>query len=139
MKAEVGQEQNALARDAYSFIHYPMVAGIVLVALGLKKTLDHTGDELKVEIAFALAGGFAIYLLAHVAFRLRNVRTLSKQRLLTAVIAAALIPVAMEIPATLTVGIITALAASLISYEAIRFAERRAEIRHELAAELRAG
>jgi low temperature requirement protein LtrA len=139
VKAEVGHEQNALARDAYSFIHYPMVAGIVLVALGLKKTLEHTGDELKVEIAFALAGGFAIYMLAHVAFRLRNVQTLSKQRLLTAAIAAALIPAAMEIPATVTVGIVTALATALISYEAIRFAERRAEIRHELAAELRAG
>ncbi|MDQ3146185.1 MAG: low temperature requirement protein A [Actinomycetota bacterium] len=29
-----GREQNELARDAYSFLHYPMVAGIVLVALG---------------------------------------------------------------------------------------------------------
>ena len=41
-EAEVGRVQNELARDAYSYIHLPMVAGIILVALGLKMTLaDH--------------------------------------------------------------------------------------------------
>ena len=33
-EAEVGREQNAMARDSYSYLHFPMVAGIVLVALG---------------------------------------------------------------------------------------------------------
>lgn len=138
-RAAPGRERNEMARDSYSYLHFPMVAGIVLVALGLKKTIEGVGDPLKVEIAFALAGGLAIYLLAHVAFRLRNVGTLSRQRLLCAAIAAALIPLATEIPALASVGALTALAAALIAYEAIRFAERRDQIRHEIAAELRAG
>ena len=89
--------------------------------------------------AVAMLGGTATYLLAHVAFRLRNVSTLSKQRLLTAALALALIPLATEIPALATLAIATALAALLIAYEAIRFAERRDEIRHQLAAEMRTG
>ena len=37
--AEVGREQNEIARDSFSYLHFPMIAGIVLLALGLKKTL----------------------------------------------------------------------------------------------------
>ena len=78
-----GQEQNEMARDSYSYLHFPMVAGIVLVALGLKKTLERTRTtRWRSRSRSALAGGFALYLLAHVAFRLRNVHTLSRQRLL---------------------------------------------------------
>ena len=139
IRAEVGREQNEMARDSYSYLHFPMVAGIVLVALGLKKTIEHVDDPLKVEIAFALAGGLAIYLLAHVAFRLRNVHTLSRQRLLTAAICVAMIPVATEVSALASVIVLSVLAGGLIAYEAIRFAERRDEIRHQLATELRAG
>ncbi len=134
-RAAVGREQNEMARDSYSYLHFPMVAGIVLVALGLKKTIEHVEDPLKIEIAVALAGGLAIYLLAHVAFRLRNVSTLSRQRLLTAAASLALIPVATEIPALATLAILGALSVTLIAYEAIRFAARRDEIRHQLAAE----
>ena len=36
-----GREQNEVARDSYSYLHLPMVAGIVLLALGMKKTLAH--------------------------------------------------------------------------------------------------
>ena len=70
-----GRERNEMARDSYSYLHYAMVAGIVLVALGLKKTLAHVGDPLTTETAVAMLGGAALYLLAHIAFRLRNVGT----------------------------------------------------------------
>jgi hypothetical protein len=43
------------------------VAGIVLFALGLKKTLEHVGDPLETVPAVAMLGGTALYLLAHVA------------------------------------------------------------------------
>ena len=44
--------------------------------------------------AFALLGGVAIYLLAHVALRLRNAHTLNRQRLLVALVLGALVPLA---------------------------------------------
>ena len=76
-QAAEGRERNEMARDSYSYIHYLMVAGIVLIALGLKKTLAHVGDPLTTETAVAMLGGAALYLLAHIAFRLRNVGTRS--------------------------------------------------------------
>jgi low temperature requirement protein LtrA len=74
-RATKGSEQNEMARDSYSFLHLPMVAGIVLVALGLKKTIGDVGEPLKLVPAVAVLGGTSIYLLAHVAFRWRNVHT----------------------------------------------------------------
>jgi low temperature requirement protein LtrA len=133
--AEPGREQNSMARDSYSYLHFPMVLGIVLVALGMKKTLAHVHDPLHTVPAFALVGGVAIYLLAHVAFRLRNVRTLNKQRLVMAVVLLALLPAAVELPALATLAIISALLCAMIAYEAIRFSETRDRVRHELAAE----
>ena len=134
-RAAVGREQNEMARDSYSYLHFPMVAGIVLIALGMKKTLEHVEDPLKLVPAVAMIGGTSVYLLAHVAFRLRNVRTLNRQRLLCAVALLALVPVAAEIPALATLAILATVMTALIAYEAIRFAEARDRVRHELARE----
>ena len=130
--AEVGREQNEIARDSYSYLHFPMVAGIVLVALGMKKTLAGVDDPLKLIPTVALLGGTAAYLLAHVAFRYRNIHTLNRQRLLVAVLALAFIPVAKDLPALVTVAILAAASVALIVYETVRFAELRERVRHQL-------
>jgi low temperature requirement protein LtrA len=133
--ASPGRERNTIARDSFSYLHLPMVAGIVLVALGLKKTLEHVGDPLKVVPAAALLGGAAIYLLAHVAFRWRNVHRFSWQRLLAAAVLVALLPAAVELPALATTVIVAALLAAVIAYETWRFADLRDRLRHQLAHE----
>jgi low temperature requirement protein LtrA len=135
-QAAVGREQNEIARDSYSYLHFPMVAGIVLLALGMKKTLAEVGEPLDVVPATALLGGTAVYLLAHVAFRLRNLHTINKQRLACAVLLLALIPAAVELPALATLAILAGVLSALISYEALRFAEARDRVRHQLASEL---
>ena len=132
-RAAPGRERNSMARDSYSYLHFPMVAGIVLIALGLKKTLGAVEEPLGAVPAAALLGGAALYLLAHVGFRLRNVHTLSKQRLACALLLVALVPAGVELPALATLAIAAALLAALIAYEALRFAEARDRIRHELA------
>jgi low temperature requirement protein LtrA len=132
-EATPGREQNAMARDSYSYLHLPMVAGIVLVALGLKKTIGDVGEPLKLVPAVALLGGTALYLLAHVAFRLRNVHTLSRRRLVCALLLLAAIPLALEIPSLAALALLTGALCLLIAYEAIRFAEARDRIRHQLA------
>jgi low temperature requirement protein LtrA len=131
--ATEGRERNEIARDSFSYLHFPMVAGIVLLALGLKKTLAHVDDPLKLVPAVALLGGPAVYLLAHVAFRWRNVHRFSPQRLLCAIVLLALIPAAVELPALATLGIAGALLAALIVYESVHFAELRARLRHGAA------
>ncbi len=131
-EAEPGREQNSIAQHSYAYLHLPMVAGIVLVALGMKKTLGQVDEPLKLVPAAALLGGAALYLLAHVAFRLRNVHTLNRQRLACAVLLLALIPLGKEVDALVALGGLTALLIALIAYEAVRFAAARARVRHQL-------
>jgi low temperature requirement protein LtrA len=133
--AEKGRQQNDIARDSFSYLHLPMVAGIVLFALGLKKTLAHVGEPLDLVPAVALLGGTAAYLFAHVAFRFRNVHRFSVQRALSGILLLALIPAAVELPALATLAIVAALLALLIAYETVRFAELRDRLRHQLASE----
>ena len=134
-KASEGRERNEIARDSFSYLHFPMVAGIVLLALGLKKTLGHVEDPLATVPAVALLGGTAIYLLAHVAFRMRNVHRFSTERLLCALLLLALLPAGFELPSLATLGLVAAALAVLIVYESRRFAELRARLRHQLVAE----
>ena len=138
--AEVGRIRNELARDSYSYLHFPMVAGIVLGALGLKTTLGHVDDPLATVPAFALLGGVSAYLLGLVAFRYRHVHSFNRQRLVTAVLLFALLPAATNIPALATLAIVTAILATVIAYETKRYGEGRGRVRHEdFAPELRVG
>ncbi len=124
-----GPERAALARDLYSYLHLPMVAGIVLFALGLKTTLAHVDDPLPTIPALGLCGGVALYFLAHVALRLRISRTLGRGRPIAALVLVGLIFVAGEVPALAALGLVAAVCAGLIAYEALRYPYARAWIR----------
>lgn len=130
-KAAAGRERNEIARDSFSYLHFPMIAGIALVAVGLKRILADEGQPLDAAIAGAMLGGAAVYLLAHVAFRLRNVRRLSVARLACAVLLAVLIPLSAAVrPAPLIdLGVLAAVLAGLVAYEAPRYAELRERLR----------
>jgi len=129
-RAAEGRERNEIARDSYSYLHLPMVAGIALIAVGMKRTIEHVDDPLKLVPAAALLGGAAMYLLAHVAFRLRNMHSLSVRRLVCALVLLALLPAGAALPALLTLGLLAALLALLIAYEALRYADVRERVRH---------
>jgi low temperature requirement protein LtrA len=120
-----------MARDYYSFLHFPMVSGVVLIALGMKTTIAHTDEPLTPETAFALVGGVVVYLLAHVAFRLRNVRSLNRQRTAVAGGLLVLIPFADRPDAIVTLAVVAAIMVALIAFEATRFSEARDQIRHQ--------
>src|SRR5215475_5306577 len=107
--AEPGYVQNTMARDSYSYLHLPMVAGIVLVAFGLKTTIGHFDDHLHAVPAFALLGGVAIYQLGLVAFRYRHVHTVNRRRLGLAIVLLILVPVATDIPAIAGLAIVNVL------------------------------
>jgi low temperature requirement protein LtrA len=128
-----GRERNELARDSYSYLHFPMVAGIILAALGLKQTLGHVDDTLSWPLDFALLGGVSLYLLGLVAFRYRHVRTINRRRLGLALLFLALIPVGHVLPALATVAMIAVLLAATITFDTISYGPGRARIRHELA------
>ncbi len=132
-EAEPGKVRNEMARDSYSYLHLLMVAGIVLVALGLKKTIGHFDAHLDTVPAFALLGGLALYLLGHVTFRYRHVHTINRQRLLLAIVLLILIPVATEIPALAALAIANALIWAMIAYETRSYGEGRRQVRRPQA------
>jgi low temperature requirement protein LtrA len=128
--AVTGEARARMARDSYTYLHLPMVAGIILFALGVKKTLGHPGDALGGVPALALCGGVALYLVAHVLFRLRNVGTVNRQRIVAAAVLLGLAVLATHVPALLSLALVAAVTVALIAYEALHFAEARDRVRH---------
>jgi len=115
--APPGLERNLLARDSYSYLHLPMVAGIVLLALGVKKTLEHVDEPLHGMPAFALAGGVAVYLLGQAAYRLRNRQGADPARLAAAAACLVLALVAGQIDALVALAAVAAVTTVLIAGE----------------------
>ena len=124
------QARNELARDAFSYLHLPIVAAVVLVAFGMKTVLAHVGDPLSWEAATALVGGLSLYLLAQVAFKRRSTGSFSTHRAVTAAVLVPLIPLAREADAVVTVGVAGAVLWAMIAYESVRFADVRDQVRH---------
>jgi low temperature requirement protein LtrA len=124
-----GVERTKLARDSFSFLHLPLVAGIVLFALGTKKTLEYWDKPLDTVPAVALCGGVALFFLAHVARRARAMHTFGRHRFIAALVALALIPLATEVDALYALTAVAALTSALVAYEAMRFRDARRELR----------
>jgi low temperature requirement protein LtrA len=122
--------QVLMARDSYTYLHLPMIAGIILFAIGVKRTLLHVSLSLHPVIAVALCGGVALYLVALSAFKRRNIGSFNRQRLVVAAVLCCLIPVAIRIPALAALGMVTAAACGLIAFEFVRYSETRERIRH---------
>ncbi|HKF82575.1 MAG TPA: low temperature requirement protein A [Solirubrobacterales bacterium] len=133
-EAEVGRTQNELARDSYSYVHLLMVAGIVLIAYGMKVTIGHHSEELHDVPAFALLGGLAIYLLGLVAFRYRQVQTVNRRRLGLAIVLLFLIPVATAMPSLISLALTVVSMWVLIVVEHRKYGSRRDELRREASA-----
>jgi low temperature requirement protein LtrA len=134
-----GEERARMARDAYSYLHLPMVAGIALIALGIEQVLETVGEASNGELSDPLAalplgalyGGVVLFLFAHVAFKYRTWGQVTVRRLVVAVLIIALVPLALELPALATLGLLAAVMAAMIATEAVRYSEVRERIRHE--------
>ena len=77
----------------------------------------------------SLCGGVALYLLAHIAFRYRNVHSFNPHRAVATLAVLALIPLALEVDAVIALAAVTGVLLALVAYEAIRFREARARVR----------
>ncbi|MGH3017584.1 MAG: low temperature requirement protein A [Gaiellaceae bacterium] len=125
-----GLDLARFALHSYSYLHLPMIAGIVLFALGLKTTVGDIGEPLDTVPAVALCGGAALYLLAHIAFLFRTTGRVFRRRTIGAVALLALIPLAVVIPALAALALVSAVCALVVAYEAIRHREHRVQVRH---------
>ncbi|MEW9552172.1 low temperature requirement protein A [Nonomuraea sp. NPDC050783] len=117
--------------DAYTYGHFPIVAGIVVTALGVEGVLARAeqGAALGGFYAPALFGGAALYLGGHVLFGARMHAVLSLPRLVAVGVLLAALPVAIMVPPLAALALLTLVLAALVAVETIRYAEQRRDLR----------
>lgn len=133
-----GHDRVSMARLGFTYLHLPMMLGIVMLALGLKKVLTYVGDTDHHELSdplygaplWALYGGAALYLLANAAFAYRCFRAVKVYRLALAVVLLALVPLVAHLPALASLGVLAVLLIGLNTVESIRLRADRDVIRH---------
>ena len=124
-----GDERIALARDIYTYLHLPMVTGIVLFAFAMKETLADVGGDLPTIPAFGALRGAGAVPARLCGVRVRVSRSPGHGRLIAAIACAALWPVATVVPALLALALVTVVWLGLHAYEFIWWREARAETR----------
>jgi low temperature requirement protein LtrA len=130
LRSATPEDRVRLARDSYTYMHLPMVVGIVVFAIGVKRTLEGVGEHLHAVPATALCGGVALYFLAMSGFRRRNVGSWNRPRLVACAILVALAPIAVSLPSLLALGLVALIACGDIAYEVVAYAGARERIRH---------
>ncbi len=126
-----------IAQRCYSYLHLPMVIGIVLMSLGLKKVLYFVGSESEHQLTDPLTGwplialftGAALYLTALVLFKQFGAGVFGLARVVAVVVLLALVPVVWQLPALAALGVLAAVLLALVGYETVAHAERRREVR----------
>jgi low temperature requirement protein LtrA len=103
-----------VGRDAYTYLHLPIVAGILLAAVGDELVIAHPGDELGTAGALVTLGGPALYLLGVVAFGARVGRHQAWTRTAAAVLLLVAVPVGARAPGLLVAGLATGLLIALV-------------------------
>lgn len=136
LTAAAGVERARLARDSYTFIHLPMVAGIVFTAMGLSLLFgpdpavgEHAVSGHVDAGRYALYGGIALYLAAHLLFRWRNIASLNVQRAVVLVALLIAIPLTGGLPALAQLGLAAVALAALVGYEVTAQKQWRTQVR----------
>jgi low temperature requirement protein LtrA len=136
-----GTDRVRLARDSYTYLHFPMIAGVIYLALGIKKVAQYVGDTEHHTLSdpltgtglWALYGGVAAYLIGHLGFRLRNVGSINRPRAVVTVLLL-LAPLGVQyLPALAALGVLAAVLVAMLAYEVVHYAEARARVREEAA------
>ena len=87
-----------LGRSAYTYYHLPMVAGIIVAAVGDELTIAHPGGHPTVATISTVLGGPALFLAGHILFMKAIFGRLSTARLAAIAALAALVPVGLVVP-----------------------------------------
>jgi low temperature requirement protein LtrA len=106
-----------LARDAYSYLHLPLFAGVVFFALGARVSVEHFDEPLAPLAALALCGGVALFYAGEVAYRWRDHHQLTVDRLLTAAATLLVYPVAISVPAVVSLTVLTVIGVVRLAWE----------------------
>lgn len=129
-----GNQRAALARDAYAYLHLPMIVGLTLLSFGIRKTLDVVSDPsgpARTPLGHAiLFAGVLVYLLANQAFWWRTRHQIRWVRATGILLVAILAPVTSPLPPLWALTILTAATAAVMMIDSHHAAELRRRL-HE--------
>ncbi len=126
------EDPGRLARDAYTYLHAPIVAGIIATAVGDDLLIADPGRALHgVGLAMVL-GGPALYLVGESLFRLRVTGAANAKRLAVATVLVLLAPIGSQVSALALSATVAALLSALAVWELWTPAlhRRSVELRH---------
>jgi low temperature requirement protein LtrA len=129
LRRATGPARSAIARDVFTYFHYPLVLGIIFYAVAAKKTLEHPLDPLSRPGRWALGLGIAFFLCGFALMRFRVVRRIAWERLAAAASVLAVAVLLDRADAVVTLGVVIAILAISIALETARLRELRAELR----------
>ncbi len=129
-----GGERASMATDAYSYLHFVIITGIILSALGIETALSHIDDSTRFGWfgSAHLLGGTALYLAGHTLFWRRVGGSWKMSRVATAALLLALIPVGALVPPLAAMTLVFGVCAALVAFETTRYATHRATVRGRL-------
>ncbi|MFI1193775.1 low temperature requirement protein A [Micromonospora sp. NPDC020750] len=135
-----------LARDAYTYLHLPIIAGVIFFALGIKDVLAEAanpetpawGDPLGLSWILVLYGGVALYLLSLVACGMVALRVLRWPLLAEVALLALLAPVAARLPELQALVLLAVVCVTLTAGETLGGRRRRSRVRQLALEEQRA-
>ncbi|MGW4499109.1 low temperature requirement protein A [Micromonospora sp. NPDC004336] len=148
LRAARPAQRVALARDGYSYLHLPMITGIILLALGLKHVpaligdtnAYQRGDPLEDLGRWAMYCGVALFLVAHAAFQWRLspavARNVGWPRLIGAACVLALLPVTARISALRALAWLAAICLVTAITEFVVSGRHRRQLRQALHEEV---
>ena len=122
----LAENRTVLARDAYTYLHVLIVAGILLSAVGDELVIAHPAEELPDAELAAVVTGPALYLLAHVALRLRMTGSLGGRRFAGALACLAVGAIGTFASALVVAALLLAVLVAVIVGDYVAAARRRA-------------
>ncbi|MGK5737467.1 low temperature requirement protein A [Micromonospora sp. URMC 103] len=121
-------KRGRVASNAYSFTHFPLIAGVIYTALGNEQVLarlangrpPHVTPPLNWASIVALYGGIILFLAGRAMFLRLTVRSIPRVQIVALGVALLLLPVARILPALAALGLLTAFLVALVGYEWFR-------------------
>ncbi|MFJ8579893.1 low temperature requirement protein A [Micromonospora sp. NPDC093277] len=131
-----GPPRLAMARDAYAYLYLPMIAGVILFAIGAEELVSTITDPVggvtergrgsSVTLLFA---GVMVYLATDLLFQLRMLRTVAWTRVGVLLAFGAGLPLGRLLPALAALSLLTAICVGLVVVEVLVFADSRNALR----------
>jgi low temperature requirement protein LtrA len=119
------EERGQIGRDIYTYLHLPIIAGIVLVAVGDELVIAHPTDDLSDAGALVALGGPALFLGGLMACAARLGEAQSRPRAIAVVALLAAVPLVAGLDGLVVLVLVTALLAVLVVAEQSRGATQR--------------